>query len=274
MTCLCPVDAWKAQNVNEKSGKRGIVFTPRDGFLDMPLQVPCGKCVGCKSDKSMYWSIRAYHESQMHQKNSFLTLTYNQENCPDELVKSDLQKFFKRLRHKYDFRYFACGEYGEQTARPHYHAIIFGESFRDCSYQLSTDLYSNPLLQEVWGMGQVAIAPVTMASCCYVAGYVHKKVGDEDTFSLMSRRPGIGHDWLDKYHPELLNRGYVVIEGKKLPIPLRYLAWMENEFSEIKAERAARFKQLSPDERWQKLEGLPHRKVNKLAQLQQRTKSI
>lgn len=93
----------------------------------MALQVPCGKCIGCKSDKAMMWSIRCYHEASLHERNAFVTLTY--EDAPPALVKEDLQKFFKRARHSFDFRYFACGEYGEATHRPHYHALIFGQDF-------------------------------------------------------------------------------------------------------------------------------------------------
>lgn len=271
MTCFYPVNAWKSRRLNE-SGKRSIVFSVRDGFQDMALQVPCGKCVGCKSDKAMFWSIRCYHEASLHSQNAFLTLTY--ENSPDVLVKEDLQKFFKRLRHKAFFRYFACGEYGEATRRPHYHALIFGQDFLSGSFQISDSLYSSPIVSEAWGHGIVSLAEVNMATCCYVAGYVHKKIGDEDTFTLMSRRPGIGRGWLSKYGDDLRRTGSVVIEGKELPIPLRYMIWNEEDLAEVKKARKRRFDDLTPDERFYKQSSLPARELNSKARLSQRFKKL
>ena len=271
MSCYYPVSAWKARRFNE-SGKRGIVFSPRDGFEDMALQVPCGKCIGCKSDKAMMWSIRCYHEASLHERNAFVTLTY--EDAPPALVKEDLQKFFKRARHSFDFRYFACGEYGEATHRPHYHALIFGQDFLDDAIDISDSLYTSSSLSKLWGHGLISVAPVTMASCCYVAGYVHKKVGDDETFTLMSRQPGIGKDWLAKYGDDLRRTGTVTIEGKELPVPMRYLAWEEEMFSDLKRERAKRFRDMTPDERYKRACSLPARELSKKAQVSQRRGSI
>ena len=53
------------------------------------------------------------------------------KNNPIILKKSDFQKFIKRLRKDYDIKYFACGEYGDKTLRPHFHAILFGVNFSD-----------------------------------------------------------------------------------------------------------------------------------------------
>lgn len=241
----------------------------------MALQVPCGRCDGCRADKARMWSIRCYHEASLHSQNSFITLTY--EQAPPALVKKDLQDFFKRLRHRFKFRYFACGEYGETTRRPHYHALIFGQDFRNAGdgvISISDELYSNQVLADAWGHGMVSAADVNMATCCYVAGYVFKKVGDEDTFTLMSRRPGIGSSWLDKYKDDLIRGESVVIEGKEYPVPLRYLAWYESEFSELKKVRAARFKKLSPDERWELAEQRPAKAVTKAALLKLRSKPL
>ena len=80
-----------------------------------------------------------------------------------------------------------------------------------------------------WGHGHVAIAPFTMAAACYVAGYVYKKVGDTDTFNLMSRRPGIGREWLRRYGDDLRRTGSVTIGGKEYPIPARYFDWDEDD---------------------------------------------
>lgn len=241
MACYYPLDAWKAASVNP-SGKRGVVFSLRDGLVDQPLQVPCGKCIGCRADQSLMWSIRAYHESTLHDKTCFVTLTYDDAHLPADgkISKHDLQCFFKRLRKDYpprQIRYIACGEYGEQTRRPHYHAILYGEDFLHDKISISDDLYTSPTLLRYWKAGHVTIAPVTLASIMYVCGYVNKKIGDEDTFSLMSRRPGIGHDWLKKYKDDLRRTGTVTIEGREFPVPPRYLVWEEDHLGPVKEKR-------------------------------------
>lgn len=77
-----------------------------------------------------------------------------------------------------------------------------------------------------------------MASICYVVGYVNKKVADSDTFSLMSRRPGIGHNWLTKYKDDLIRTGFVTIEGRQYQIPKRYLEWEDSDLADVKKDRA------------------------------------
>lgn len=214
----------------------------------MPLQVPCGKCVGCSADRALTWSIRMHHEASQHERNSFLTLTYK-EPAPVCLSKRDLQLFFKRLRRKFSVRYFACGEYGTRTHRPHYHAVVFGEDFLGGAYAINDSLHGNPYLDRAWGKGFVSCGQVTFASCMYVAGYVAKKIGDKDTFNLMSRRPGIGHTWLDKYVKDLVNTETVVIEGQELPIPKRYIDWYGDDFEMLKRERKKFFEDLTPEQR-------------------------
>lgn len=188
------------------------------------------------------WSIRAYHESTLHKLNSFVTLTYDDKNLPidNKINKRDLQLFFKRLRKHIEptkLRYIACGEYGDQTRRPHYHAIIFGLDFLHDKITITDQLYSSPTLLNAWQKGHVTIAPVTMSSICYTCGYVLKKMNDEETFPLMSRRPGIGHDWLKKYKSDLTRTGKVTIEGREYAIPPRYILWSEEDFEQIKNER-------------------------------------
>ena len=197
MACYYPITAYRSILPNE-NGKFPLVFNPRDGQQDSRLQVPCGKCIGCTADASMVWAIRCYHEASLHQRNCFITLTY--EDAPDAISKEDLRNFIKRARHHYNFRYFACGEYGGKTHRPHYHACIFGEDFlaaRDGVAYINEELYTNNKLAKIWKHGMITIAEFNMSTACYVAGYVMKEAGDEDTFRVGSNRPGIGHDWFD-----------------------------------------------------------------------------
>ena len=82
-----------------QNGKFPIVFTPKDGYYDMPIQVPCGQCAGRRLDQSKQWALRCVHEAQVHDENCFITLTYNNENLPKDgsLNKRDFQLFMKRL---------------------------------------------------------------------------------------------------------------------------------------------------------------------------------
>lgn len=247
MSCNLPITAYYSDKVNPETGKRSLTFNQKncykgsDPTIPRVLAVPCGKCHGCRADQALMWSIRGYHEASLHQQNSFITLTYDDANLPSDgkISKIPLQRFFKEIRRDgTKIRYLACGEYGGQTRRPHYHAIIFGKDWLENSIPIKESLYTHTDLAEKWGKGLVSIAPVTMASICYVCGYVNKKIDDLDTFNLMSRRPGIGHTWLDKFSDDILRTGVVSIEGRQYQVPKRYMEWDEEAFSALKKERA------------------------------------
>jgi len=111
-----------------------VGFRSEIGFKQFVL--PCGRCIGCRLERSRQWAVRMMHEASLHQDNCFITLTYDNEHLPKNasLVKRDFQLFMKRLRKAYPavrIRFFHCGEYGEQYGRPHYHAILFGFDFPD-----------------------------------------------------------------------------------------------------------------------------------------------
>ena len=143
----------------------------------------CGQCMECRLAYSREWAIRITHESQMHGSNCFLTLTYDDEHLPryGQLVKRDLQLFFKRLR-KYAgrFRYVAAGEYGEQNRRPHFHAAIFGLDFSGDRVLYATSVrgdntFVSPLVGKAWGMSTFpmghTIGSLTFESAAYIARY-------------------------------------------------------------------------------------------------------
>lgn len=181
--------------------------------------------------RSAQWAVRAYHESQLHEKNCFITLTYDDEYLPSDgkISKKHLNDFWRELRRTLpprSVRYLACGEYGGKTRRPHYHALIFGADFRGDSRPIRQGAYTSPSVEKIWGKGLIDIAPLSMGTCCYVAGYATKKLGDPDTFVVMSRMPGLGHGWTDKYEHEIRAHGAVVIDGRRLPIPKRYFDWL------------------------------------------------
>jgi hypothetical protein len=190
MACVAPLTGWRSKFVNPKTGKRSIVFSPNDGYKDMEVTVPCGRCHGCRLEHSRQWAVRCVHEAQMHKENSFITLTYSPENLPKDhsIHKEELQRFFKRLRKNTGkrFKYFACGEYGEKNNRPHYHAILFGQSFYEDRYLHTKTrngdiLYRSPTLEKSWTLGHSLIGEMSFQSAAYVARYCMKKrKGDND----------------------------------------------------------------------------------------------
>lgn len=195
--------------------------------------VPCGKCDGCRMKAAREWTTRLVNESTCHDRNSFVTLTY--EHAPTEIQKPHLQRFMKRLRQesKRPIRFFACGEYGKLTRRPHYHAIIFGEDFLGGAYPIDSELYGNKWLEKIWkgdkehGGGQIAISEFTEATAAYVCGYVNKKINDSDTFNLMSTRPPIGYEYAVRHQKEIAQAEACVANGRKWPIPRAYRKWLK-----------------------------------------------
>ena len=136
MPCYHPIKGFRSREVNPGTGRRPLVFNKKDGFEDLPVEIRCGQCVGCRLDRSREWAIRCVHEAALYDDNCFVTLTYNDENLPDppSLVVRDCQLFMKKLRRRYEpkkIRFFLCGEYGEMNRRPHYHAILFNHDFED-----------------------------------------------------------------------------------------------------------------------------------------------
>lgn len=238
MPCYNPLQGYRSRHLNA-SGKRSIAFNIHDGFIDQPITVPCGQCIGCRLERSRQWAIRCVHEASLYDENCFVTLTYDNAHLPDDgsLDKTHFQKFMKRLRKyygNYRLRYFHCGEYGERFARPHYHLCIFGFDFPDKELWKETSggkLYISDTLNEIWGKGYCVLGDVTFESAAYVARYITKKItGDKadehyvdkktgvlrlPEYITMSRRPGIGSDWYSKYSTDAFPSDFIVIRGKK-----------------------------------------------------------
>lgn len=222
------------------------------------VTVPCNKCIGCRLEYSRQWAVRCVNESKMHEHNQFLTLTYRDEdlvfgNLAPTLEPRELQLFIKRLRKEYGdgIRYFACGEYGDESYRPHYHACFFGLDIEDKKLYSIKDgikLYSSGTIDRIWGHGFCTIGDVNFETAAYVARYVMKKImgpdnniyeerGIEPEFARMSRRPGIGLKWLEKYSADVFNHGYQVVNGIKCKPPRYYqLKFAENE-PDVMAQR-------------------------------------
>lgn len=278
MPCFSPLSGYRSRHIN-KNGKREIVFNQNKGLVDLSLKVPCGKCIGCKIAYAQGWQTRLHNEAKMHPDNCFVTTTYNPENCPPlmSLDKKHLQNFHKKIRNHYgSFRFYACGEYGELNKRPHYHAALFGiglSSFDDLKRYKKTPqgfwLYTSETLTELWGKGFVVIAAFTAETAGYICQYVTKKItgpkselnymrfdsttGEtwqvETEFAIMSRRPGLGSTWYDKFKTDAFPDDFLVRNGKRIPVPNYYRRKLEKEnnamYSELKLTRKIRAKKSS-----------------------------
>lgn len=239
MPCYTPLPAYRTP--------AGVVSVHRrDGYTGpaSSLQLRCGNCIGCRTDRSRAWALRIVHESMMHQANSFITLTYDNEHLPNDggLDVRSWQLFAKRLRKALGpFRFYHCGEYGPNTNRPHYHAAIFGHDFAGDRLLLrrtkQTNLYSSPLLQQTWGLGYATVGDLTIESAAYIARYCMKKLNGQPAaeqygdlrppYATMSRggrtgQGGIGQSWFKKYKTDVYPSDEITHKGRKFRPPKYY----------------------------------------------------
>lgn len=276
MPCFQPIEGWRGRHLNPATGKRPVVFNPNLGYVDMPVTLPCGQCVGCRLERSRQWAVRCHHEASLYEDNCFITLTYRDADLPEHREKDcppgslyfpDFQKFMKRLRKQYGrgIRFFHCGEYGEKHGRPHYHAILFNHNFGDRKlWKIVNEnpLYTSEELSALWPYGFSSVGAASFQSAAYVARYILKKITGKNAerhyetqhpqtgeilqkapeYITMSRRPGIGTGWLKKFKTDVYPDDFVVIEGKKMRPPKFYDAILEIEdeatYQNIKNRRA------------------------------------
>ena len=261
---------------SQLSGKQlryeDLIYNPK------VMLIPCGQCIGCRIRQREDWTTRIELEARDYPKDEvwFITLTYDDEHVPGMIVKTgeimrkvqytwkpgekrpssvqlllyeDIQKFLKRLRKAYrgKLRYFVAGEYGEQTARPHYHMILYGWKPTDLEnlYKIHHNgYYNSKWLADLWGMGQIQIAQAVPETYRYVAGYVTKKMyeidgkkenqyyelGQTKPFACMSLKPGLGDHYYQEHKKEIWRQGYIqCTNGKQAQIPRYYEKQMEKE---------------------------------------------
>lgn len=200
---------------------------------------PCGQCMPCRFNRRRLWTHRIMLEAVQHTDNAFVTLTYSEENLPSVATSSlptlqpkDLQDWLKRLRKAIQpakIRYYAVGEYGDKSQRPHYHLALFG--FPSCRrgrthHHRAVCCDVCELVKKTWGLGRIDIGLLERTSAQYVAGYVTKKMTAKDDprlngrhpeFCRMSLRPGIGHDAMHEVASELLRHN---LEQRLIDVPL------------------------------------------------------
>ncbi|QCQ84639.1 replication initiator protein [Blackfly microvirus SF02] len=252
MPCYGALVGYYSSRLNA-SGRRSIVFDKRQSLTGVPIMIPCGKCIGCRLSWRRQWAIRCMHEKRLHAASAFLTLTYDDDHLPSppSLSLIDLQLFMKRLRstRPAGLRFFACGEYGESTSRPHYHLLLFNTDFPDMRFWKDSGsrepLFRSAELSRLWPQGANVIGSVTAKSAAYVAGYMLKKVGPSPSlpagflpeFRVMSRRPGIGRVWLDRFGQEAYRHDSVILDSHEAAIPKYYDAVQDVVSTEVDVGR-------------------------------------
>lgn len=247
--------------------------------------IPCGQCSGCRSDRAHSWSDRLLMESlyQGEDRSWCVTLTYDDDHLPgrDRLVLDretlqplytgvldldDVSAWIKRLRSRLNqpgIRFYAAGEYGDQTRRPHYHVILFADipdarSVKPVDGEhitLPRGRMWSPIVESTWGKGLTDCSPAGPAAMSYVAGYVTKKLfGNHEKVyqdgvqrfkeilpeiteqpieaARMSRRPGLGVPWIVE-HADQCRYGSVALpspEGsRRAPLPRIAQAHLDSE---------------------------------------------
>lgn len=254
MQCLYPTEAFiDRQSVNASgTGNARPIFgrsrlcssdwclTDNGNFLSYRYQqimVPDCKrvlghlCINCRKSRAWEITVRALAEKQADPLSpaSFITLTCDDAHLPQvfpggKLYHKPWQDFAKRLRKKIGpFRFLMCGEYGETSHRPHYHAIIYGHDLRDrskvhlCSDSVLFGSVQHPkfghwnddgsysssrLIQDCWSFGHIMCDRVNDNRIAYVAGY-ELKICDELDFPDQPLP-----DCFDGCSTELVEEGY------------------------------------------------------------------
>lgn len=174
----------------------------------------CGKCLPCLRRRRGQWTHRILLEALEHKDNAFVTLTYDDDNLPKPdgiptLVPADLRNWLKRIRKSFaprKLRFYAVGEYGDESERPHFHAVLFGyptclRGATDLREGINTCCSVCSAVQKTWPFGAVHLGRVEPKSASYICGYVLKKMttptdmrlgGRFPEFARMSLKPGIG----------------------------------------------------------------------------------
>lgn len=218
------------------------------------ILIPCRTCLLCRLQHAREWTIRFESDIRDFYNTAFITLTYNNENLPENktLIKKDLQDFIKRVRYyikkiypKRKIKYLACGEYGDSKERPHYHILIDGicgwdvwtkdkKRRIDCSFDMKN------IILKAWNKGIVKVGQASKKSIRYVCGYIDKKYGKEknkkiyeDTnrippFKLQSM--GIGKKYVYENINNLIKQKCMNYQGLKLSMPRYFIKIIKKSF--------------------------------------------
>lgn len=278
MACYHPWQAWRTRTGD-------VVFVERGDIVES-LTLACGRCVGCRLERSRQWAVRVMHEASLSDRNSFVTLTYSDDHVPSDgsLRYPDFQRFMKRLRKRWPgTRFYMCGEYGEEELRPHFHVGLFGIDFHEDRYHWRKSksgfpLFRSPALERLWTFGSSEIGNLDFESAAYMARYCMKKVNgdmarehykrvDTDTgevtwrvpeftrMSLKPRRPGgpggIGAEWFERFGKEVFPHDRVISNGVPAKPPRYYDQLLKRQdpdaLERIKEQRVSRARERHED---------------------------
>lgn len=256
MACTRPLEASRPIGSSEKPliWKRGTRPDPLPQGFE-PLELPCGQCIKCRLEYSRTWAARMIQEDYSHyqrdQDSIFVTLTYREPwHCTKteldngyhvpldgSLNHSHIEKFFKRLRKHFNgrtIRYYQCGEYGDETNRPHHHAVLYNVGFSDQELIQENNgypLFVSEQLDKLWKFGYCWFGSVTFESAAYVARYCLKKITGPRAHEHYLRydeygnpywlRPeyctmsqGLGRDFYEEYKSDMYPSGDCPVPGR------------------------------------------------------------
>lgn len=195
---------------------------------DEIIKIPCGHCLLCRTAEYKEWALRCWLEAREYENNQFITLTYNDENEPNDGVNREeitrfmhnIREHFRRKQNHKGIRFYACGEYGGKTQRAHYHILLFncppfGDEKKYKKTKRNHILYSSEILAHLWGKGFCTIGTVTRQSCDYVARFRLKNfdINQNLLFHCMSTQKGIGYDYLVRNLDRIIAEDKIHITG-------------------------------------------------------------
>ena len=244
MQCIRPIKAGFDRSYN-------LIFKQKLFNPEIPaFAFPCRKCLPCRLKTAREKGIRSWHESQMHNDSIFATFTYAPEHLKSpRLNYLDFQLFMRRLRESFNnyiqIPFMVTGEYGEQTKRPHWHALLFNYRPKDQKNFRTTDLghtvYHSEALEKIWQHGMVEYGEISLDAASYVARYGAKKLvhgkDEEHTYHphhRTSSRYALGKKWMEQYYRHPLENGFVYLpNGSKAAVPRYYVDWAKKTSTRI-----------------------------------------
>lgn len=276
MPCWSPNKAYRSLEKHERTGKPVLTFNPLKAINSTnPIKLPCNTCIGCRLDRIEHWAVRCHHEAKMHEYNSFITLTYSDDQLPQDysVSKREMQLWLKRLRKDLNckVRYFLGAEYAPETLRPHYHALLFGYAFPDRKYWGTSPagdrLFTSEQLHKSWPYGRCIIGDATPQSARYVAGYAMKKIRGDRAAAYYSRihprtlqpvqvepefqmqSSGLGRSWFAKFKDDAFPSDFIVVDGRQTMVPRYYFLKLREEEQQALA-KVRKLKSAQPNKRW------------------------
>lgn len=267
MACAKPLTQYRYADGTYGFSARGDVIAPN--------YIPCGQCMLCRLAKGAEVSTRLVHEGYASPHNVCATLTFADDKLPAlGSVDADVtQAWMKRLRSRVayrggpELRFDLYAEYSPQKMRPHVHVCLFNYRPPDAVYwgksRAGNPQYESAELSDSWGLGHVWFQWFSDGAASYCAGHQAWKLTGPKAFERLtlraadgsvigqradeyhrcSLRPGIGAPFFEKYGRQMIQLGYTVIGGRKVPVPSYYLDLAERDpslvdaVSELRAER-------------------------------------